>query len=397
MNYNVIRGKKRRTTRILSGHPTRLKKIHRILYNLDPLHSIPGFTTKKYSSIEYFIAFEQASLRQQSIKQSSLMARAKGRKSPSPEQLMKCCRTVSAEDMTAYVNYALGMQFKALPQNIRQQLIKSGILIIDFHQDCYYGKKDNPHVRTSRTKKSANLFYEYLTADIYCKNGSFTIAVLHRSKGRTLFTLTKELIEYVKRVFTPKSIIFDGEFAVLDILTYFESQGFHYLGRKSQTLLVKAHKNRYYSGSNWEQGRQWREIELRSKKGHTKRISTDICPQNVHGKMKFLIKSPKWNITLRYADKLYSKRFNIETGYRDKHKFQIFTCTKILSTRLLFFLIAILEWNCWQAVLIWVRALKSYSKDLPRIVLMQLALNWTKSIVYESFHDALFPFTRGDE
>jgi hypothetical protein len=397
MNLKVIRGKKRRTTRILSGHPTRLRKIHQILYNLDPLHSIPGFTTKKYSSLEYFIAFEQASLSQHSIKHSSLMTRAKGRKSPSPEQLMKCCRSVSAEDMTSHVNYALSMQFKALPQNIRQQLTKSGILIIDFHQDCYYGKRDNPHVRTSRTKKSTNLFYEYLTADVYCKNGSFTIALLHRSKGKSLFILTKELIEYVKCVLTPKIIIFDGEFAVLDILAYFESQGFHYLGRKSQTSLVKTHKNHYYSGSNWEQRRQWREIELRSKKAHNKRISTDICPQNVHGNMKFLIKSPKWEITLRYADMLYSKRFNIETGYRDKHKFQIFTCTKILSTRLLFFLIAILEWNCWQAVLIWVRALKSYSNDLPRNVLIQLTLNWTKTGIGELFEGALLPFRRGDE
>ncbi|TFF97513.1 MAG: hypothetical protein EU547_04085 [Promethearchaeota archaeon] len=397
MNYNGIRDKKRRASRILSGHPARLEKVHRILYSLDPLHPISGFTTKKYSSIEYFKAFEQASLRQESIKHSSLMARAKGRKVPSPEQLMKCCRTVSAEDVTTCVNYALGMQFKALPQNIRHQLTKSGILIIDFHQDCYYGKRDNPHVRTSRTKKSTNLFYEYLTADIYCKNGSFTIALLHRSKGKTLFALTKELIEYVKCVFTPKIIIFDGEFAVLDILAYFESQGFYYLGRKSQTSLVKAHKNRYYLGSNWEQQRQWREIELRSKKGHTRRISIDICAQNVHGTMKFLIKSPNWNITVKYAVKLYGKRFNIETGYRDKHKFHIFTCTKILSTRLLFFLIAILEWNCWQAVLIWVRALKSYSKDLPRIVMMQLALNWTKLVLYELFHDPLFPFTGGDE
>ncbi|MBD3197882.1 MAG: hypothetical protein GF317_22715 [Candidatus Lokiarchaeota archaeon] len=60
--------------------------------------------------------------------------------------------------------------------------------------------------------------------------------------------------------------------------------------------------------------------------------------------------------------------------YRDIHKFQIFTCTKTLSTRLLFFLIAILEWNCWQAVLIWVRALKSYSNDLPRNILIELTL-----------------------
>ncbi|MBD3200940.1 MAG: hypothetical protein GF316_13050 [Candidatus Lokiarchaeota archaeon] len=120
MNFKVIRGKKRRTTCILSGHPTRLRKSHRILYNLDPLDSIPGFTTKKYSSLEYFILFDQASLWQQSIKHSSSMARAMRRKNPSPEQLMKCCRSVSAEDMTTHVNYALSMQFKALPQNIRQ-------------------------------------------------------------------------------------------------------------------------------------------------------------------------------------------------------------------------------------------------------------------------------------
>ncbi|TXT59720.1 MAG: hypothetical protein BAJALOKI1v1_1380012 [Promethearchaeota archaeon] len=50
-----------------------------------------------------------------------------------------------------------------------------------------------------------------------------------------------------------------------------------------------------------------------------------------------LVKSIGWTITPYYADKLYGKRFGIETGYRDKHKYQIFTCTKILSTRHMFF------------------------------------------------------------
>lgn len=298
---------------------------------------------------------------------------------------MKCCRETSPEAMTNFVNIALQSQFNALPKNIQHQLKKSGILIIDFHQDCYYGDKNNPHVRKSKVKKSTNLFYEYLTADLYCKSGCFTIALLHRTPGESNLSLMKRLLDHIENVVSFKIVLFDGEFATIDVLKLLLHKEVKFLGRKSRSERVKKHAVVYYKKPDWENARKWRPIELRSKRSHSKAVRVEVCPQNVHGEMKFLVKSPGWSITPKYADRLYGKRFNIETGYREKHKFQLFTCTKILSTRLLTFLIAVLLWNCWQSVLIWVRSLKIYTPDLPREALVQISSTWFKYYVKNSF------------
>lgn len=378
MNYKKGWSKKRRAKLLCYQNNSRYKMIHQRLVSLNLLKKLTAFNTRKYCSQDYFAAFEFASFHGISMKQACLMERLQGKNYPSPEQVMKCCRNISPEIMTNFVNSALQEQFNALPKNVQQHLKKSGILIIDFHQDCYYGDKDNPHVRKSKLKKSTNLFYEYLTADIYCKYGCFTIAIFHRMLGDDIFTLVKRVLKCVEKTINLKIVIFDGEFPTVDVLNVLQRKSIKFLARKSRTERVKEHLSEYYGGQDWEQERQWRPIELRSNISRSKKVRVDICPQNVRGEMKTLIKSPGWSITPKYADKLYGKRFNIETGYRDKHKFQIFTCTKILSTRLLFFLIAALMWNCWQGFLTWVRSLKTYSKDLPREFLVQLTANWIK-------------------
>lgn len=373
MNYKKGWSKKRRGKLLCYRNNSRYHEIHQTLINLDLLKKLSAFNTRKYGSRDYFAALEQASIQKISMKQACLMKRLQGKSCPSPEQVMKCSRDTPSETMTDFINSALESQFKALPENIRQQLKKSGILIIDFHQDCYYGDKDNPHIRKGKIKKSTNLFYEYLTADLYCKSGCFTIAIYHRTPGENIFSLTKWLLKRVKKMITIKIVIFDGEFPAIDVLDYLQRKGIKFLGRKSRTERVKEHLNTYYGGQDWEKKRQWRPIELRSNISHSKKVCVDICPQNIRGEMKTLIKSSGWSITPKYADKLYGKRFNIETGYRDKHEFQIFTCTKILSTRLLFILFAAILWNCWQSLLIWVRSLKTYSKDLPREFMVQIS------------------------
>lgn len=368
--------KKRRVKLLSTRAPPLYKKVHQNLFRLNILNPLPSFTTCKYTSQAYFTVFEHASVHQRSIKQTCLINRLQGRNCPSPEQVMKCCREISPEVMTHYVNIALQSQFNTLPKMIQHQLKKSRTLIIDFHQDCYYGEISNPHVKKGKTKKSTTLFYEYLTADLYCKNGCFTIALIHRTPGERIFSLVKKLLECVEEVIKIKVVLFDGEFATLDFLHFLIQKGIFFLGRKSKTRLVKTHLNRYYMNSNWEHDKKWRAIELHSKYAKCKAVSVDICPQNVHGKLKFLIKSPSWSISPKYAEILYRKRFHIETGYRDKHKFQIFTCTKIFSTRLLIIVMATLLWNCWQSFLIWLRALKSYSRDLSRNFHILITITW---------------------
>ena len=136
------------------------------------------------------------------------------------------------------------------------------------------------------------------------------------------------------------------------------------------------HLQVYKQRENWKESRQWLQIEMISKRKRKKVVMVDICPQDVHGKMKVLVKSPGWDISPSQADKLYKKRFSIETGYRDKHKIQLFTCTKSLTTRLLIMLVSVQLWNCWQCFLVWIKCLKSYSGELPRSFLIQCTLNW---------------------
>ena len=385
MNYKKGWSKERRIAVLCGRSNSRYKVIHQSLLDLNLFHQLSSFNTRKYNSREYFAALEHASINHLSIKQACLLKKFQGSRYPSPEQVMKCCREISPEAMTSFVNTALQSQFNALPKKIQQQLKKSATLLIDFHQDCYYGNKTNPHVRKGRVKKSTNLFYEYLTADLYCKNGCFTVALFHRNPGENMFSLTKKLLEHVEKFISLKTVLFDGEFAIIDILTLLLHKDVNFLGRKSKSKRVKEHVTMHSKRSNGKIDRKWRPIELRSKRSCSKTVSVEICPQNLHGDMKFMVKSPRWAITPEYAEKFYGKRFNIETGYRDKHKFHLFTCTKILSTRLLAFLMATLLWNCWQSFLIWIRALKIYTRNLPREFQVQTTANWFKIFLRNMF------------
>lgn len=386
MNLNKFKKGKRQRFNVFAHNDSRFINIHQRLLKLDILKELYAFTTKKYDSQDYFKVLEYASLHNISITQACDIKRLQGERCPSAEQVLKCCRENTTSEMIEFINSALLRHFNALPKPLRQQLKKSGIIFIDFHQDPYYGDKENPNVKKSKVKASTNLFHEYLTADAYSWKGSNTIAIIPRTPNIGIFDHIKLLLEHIKKVLPVKIIIFDGEFPTVDVVDLLLRKNIKFLARKARTAPVKEHLTTHYDTPEWENDRKWRPIEMNSPLSRSKNVCVDICPQNVNGEMKTLIKSPGWAITPQYADKLYGKRFNTETGFRDKHKFQIFTCTKTLSTRLLIILFAALLWNCWQALLMWVRSLKSYSKNLPRKLSITLTLTWIKFLLVKTFH-----------
>ena len=118
MKYKKDGAKKRRTTLLCSTNNSRYKEIRQRLLNLNLLKELSVINTRKYDSQEYFTVLEKASIYQLSIKQTCLMERLQGKNWPSPEQVMKCCREMSPEMMTSFINSALKAQFNALPQKI---------------------------------------------------------------------------------------------------------------------------------------------------------------------------------------------------------------------------------------------------------------------------------------
>ena len=107
MKYQKRWSKKRRMTLLYSRNHSRYTQVHQSLLNLNLFKKLSAFNTRKYDPQDYFAVFEHASLHQISIKQACLMERLQGRKCPSPEQVMKCCRETSPEMMTLFINSAL--------------------------------------------------------------------------------------------------------------------------------------------------------------------------------------------------------------------------------------------------------------------------------------------------
>lgn len=107
MNRNRIKNRKKRIIPTIANNDSRFIEIHRRLVKLNLLKKLPAFTTKKYDSRDYFRSFEYTSLHNMSIKQACIISRLQGKRYPSPEQVMKCCRKSSPPQMIDFVNTAL--------------------------------------------------------------------------------------------------------------------------------------------------------------------------------------------------------------------------------------------------------------------------------------------------
>ncbi|MHA1612619.1 MAG: hypothetical protein ACTSYU_11245 [Promethearchaeota archaeon] len=348
MSKTNIHKRSRKQLRFKRMKPTRFSDKLNHLQHLNLFQVSPQFQTMHYRPQDYFSIFLSAGLSQNSLKSSAWCLKQGGFNIPSSEQLMKKCREIPDNEVATLVNGMLRMWYRNLSAKFRRQLQMDGILLIDFHQDPYYGDPENPDIVRGKVKKSTTLFYEYLTAQVYSKHGSQTIALILRRKKIPIAEHVKELMDNVLEVFSPKLIVFDGEFANFNTLTLFNTLGIPFLGRKSKTGRIKSAIEGITSVEGWRKQRTWQVVNMRGRKSRIKTIPIDISPQMVHGKVKVLCKSPELNLSVEEVEQIYQRRFSIETGYRDQHIVRPHIKSKVRAIRFLIFMIAILIWNVWQ-------------------------------------------------
>ena len=252
--------------------------------------------------------------------------------------------------MELHLNHALETQFTALPGNLRRQFRKHGVVIIDFHNDPYYGRPDNPDVVIGPRKHGTNLFYSYLTADLLTPRGQLTIAVVPRRPGEAIYDLFWDLLTRVEFLLTPKLLLFDGELATVQVLNSLQEKGYPYIARLKISPRLRPLALAYALTDDWEQKRTFRAITLLDK---TKTVETTVHVtfQRIQKEMKALTISPILDLPPQEAEQVYRKRFGIETGYRDKHLLQGRTTSKNLAVRLVLFGMACMLWNLWQTFL----------------------------------------------
>ncbi|MFX0062356.1 MAG: hypothetical protein ACFFC7_09235 [Candidatus Hermodarchaeota archaeon] len=142
----------------------------------------------------------------------------------------------------------------------------------------------------------------------------------------------------------------DGEFAKVRIFEGLLQQGIPFLVRKNVTNRLFGLKLAYELTDNWLRLLQ---VHVVTFQDHSKRhqATVHVIFHQTKGEMKALAFSPQLQFGPKEAERLYSRRFSVETGYRDKYVFQARTTTLHLSIRLLLYLFAIILWNLWQAFL----------------------------------------------
>ena len=137
------------------------------------------------------------------------------------------------------MNHAFEKQFSDLPAKVRREFRKHGVVIIDYHTDPYYGSLDNADTVTIAKKRSTTRAYSYLTAELWSPRGNFTIALLHRPPGESTSNLFWDLWARIEMIVTPKLLLFDGEFATVNILEGLGKRRVPFIGRKSITRRMK--------------------------------------------------------------------------------------------------------------------------------------------------------------
>jgi hypothetical protein len=341
------------------GHANYQKAHKRILSH--PLKSeTQYFQTHGFSTDQIFWPLETASTWKSSISSMTDLLRSSWDGCPSGEEVLKLLRDIPETDVEPLCNRLLLAQYQALPANIRQELAESGMLIMDKHEDPYWG--DPKKVPAIKGQKQHDSYYHfvYFTCDIVSEHFRFTIYIMPYVEGFTLVKYVDPVVQYVRNIFPVKRIICDGEFPNVDVLLFSDRDLVPWTMRKSKTSAVKNAIQCYIDDPDLLLNPQWHEVEITGGTNHQS-IKIHVTAYKLNGIIKVITK-PLWdNLSVEDARKLYDKRFKIDGGYKEKHTFQAVTSSRKWSVRLVLFLISVLLWNVWRLALAWDFFAKNYA------------------------------------
>ncbi len=287
-----------------------------------------------------------ASMTNNSLNTTCSILKQTDQECPSEETLLRIFREQDPETMETYLNQVLQDQYHDLPAKTRRVFQRKGMVIIDFHTDPYYGSETTPLIVKGQCKHSTTKAFSYLTADVVSRRFSQTIAVLFRRPQTSVATLVGDLIASIELFFTPKLILMDGEFPSVELCRLLIEKGISFIARKSITKRIRQELQQENKDvKSLLVGFQ--PVTYQSQKA-SDFITLSTTVYYLYQQLKALVMSPDLNFTPAQAKQLYSERFGIETGYRDKHFFQAPTCSRSASVRLVLVIMACLLWNIWQ-------------------------------------------------
>jgi len=280
------------------------------------------------------------------------LLRENGVNAPSNEEVLKVLRGIPETDAESMANRLLLDEYQKLPADMRGELECTGTVILDFHEDPYWGDPGKVAVLHGQKVHDSNFHFVYLTADLVSAHYRFTIFMTSRVEGFSTSTYLPAVLAQVRLVTEPRLFLFDGEFPTVKVLSYLDQALLPWNARKSRTKGVRD-ALAVYDQDPWQlQHRGWHLVEIKdSTTGES--VHVYVTAQLVHGKQKAITKPIWYSQPVEEAEANYAKRFSIDSGYKDKHAFLARTSSRSWAVRLVLFLISVMLWNVWRLALSW--------------------------------------------
>lgn len=244
------------------------------------------------------------------------------------------------------------------------------IILLDGHDDLYYGKrmdKSGRKIKVAGTKpiRGASYAFKYLTAKRLNGEIVYTCPLF---SGVVLDECIK-IVDELKNSYNILYVIGDGAFPSSIFINYLKSNNLHFIFRYPSTSILRSKKMQYNT------------LKLYSttyKAPYTGRRATIpvdfyICKyqgmRNKNGERKDFYIITDQKIEVMKLRKFLKDRWDIETGFREIEALTIFTTTRNYILRFFFHVVACVIYNFWLQIR------KQFSLRLHDMVLLILQLN----------------------
>ncbi len=216
-------------------------------------------------------------------------------------------------------------------------------IAIDIHNLPYYGDKNDFFVRGGKHERGTNYFLQFITCSIVVAEKRFTIDAIPIMPLDDVNSLLEELITRVKSKISINHAYLDRGFDNIKTINLLKKHRIEFLMPKVRTETVKQYMDKY-------EGCKAKIIEdFERGKEENKATARLVLVDDEQGIKRCFITNINIPEQLaHYLYDLYSKRWGIETGYRNMDKdFKPRTTSKNYCIRLFYFLFSVCLYNLW--------------------------------------------------
>jgi len=215
----------------------------------------------------------------------------------------------------------------------------------DIHKIPYYGDKNDPYVVEGKHERGTTHFYQFLTCSIVVAGQRFTIDAVPIHKLDNIHDLIGKSLERVKQKVHINKAYLDRGFDKPKIINVIKSHKVNFIMPKIRSDTVKA----WMRKSEECKARVIEDFEIGKKDVAV--VNLILVDDEEGIKRAFITNFHIPEQLAHYLYSWYSKRWGIETGYRQfDHDFKAKTTTKNYHIRLFYFLFSVCLYNLWVLV-----------------------------------------------